>query len=184
MSIRRQMSTAAAVACLSVSAAAPGYAAPSETIAAPLATLTMTSPALAALATGDLTVEPIQPAADTVTTRTDRRAFTMPVMRVSYGRQGRVKSVLLAGGLRVVGESVSIGLSQLQVQVPARQASVRVSSTSIRVPAFDVTRLKATKKKVRGVLVIAPGTSAVLNKQFNTYVFVDGLRFATFESRL
>lgn len=144
----------------------------------------MTSPALVMLTTGELAVEPIQPASDTIPTKLDRRAFSMPVAQVVFNRHGRVKSVRLAGGLRVVGESVSVALSEIQVRIPSRRASVRISSTSLRVQAFDVTRLKVTKKKVSGVLVIAPGTSAVLNAQFSTYVFVDGLRFATFESRL
>ena len=41
-------------------------------------------------------------------------------------------------------------------------------------------KAKVTKKKVRGILLIAPGTASVLNEQFDTYVFSDGMRFARF----
>ena len=37
-----------------------------------------------------------------------------------------------------------------------------------------------TPTKVRGILLIAPGTASVLNEQFDTYVFSDGMRFARF----
>lgn len=183
MSIHKSVTIAALAAGLSVSVVLPGHAA-SPALPAPSATVTMTTPALSMLTAGNLAVEPVQPAADTPTIRANRQAFAMPVVRVVYNRQGRVKSVMLAGGIRVVGQTVSVDLSQMRVRVVSQRATVRVSETAARVPAFDVARLKVTRKAITGVLVIAPGTSAVLNARFNTYVFVDGLRFATFESRL
>jgi hypothetical protein len=136
--------------------------------------LTITPAALDTLADGDLSVAPAG-AADEVAPA----SFAMPVTDVTFRRGGSVKSIRLAGGVTIAGED-SLDLTKFRVNLPAQQASVRASSPGTRIPAFDVVRVKVSKKRVSGVLLIAPGTASVLNAQFDTYVFSDGLRFARF----
>lgn len=143
------------------------------------AELTVTSGAIETLSTGQLTLEP-SGETDTVGETT----FLLPVTDISFNRVGEVKSIRLSGGLKIAGEPITLDLTNFRVNLPSQAASVRASSPDTRIRAFDVARLKVTKKKVTGVLLISPGTSAVLNDQFDTYVFSDGLRFARFEYAL
>lgn len=143
------------------------------------AALTVTSGAIETLSTGQLTLEP-SGGTDTLGDAT----FLLPVTDISFTRTGEVKSIRLSGGLKIAGEPITLDLTNFRVNLPSQAASVRASSPDTRIRAFDVARLKVTKKKVTGVLLISPGTAAVLNDQFDTYVFSDGLRFARFEYAL
>lgn len=145
-------------------------------MAADEAALTVTPAAIAKLNTGQLSVEAAEDT-DTIGLTT----FVMPVTDVIFTRSGDVKAIRLAGGLKISGEPITLDLTDFRVNVPSQQATVRASSPDTRFRAFDVIRLKVTKKKVTGLLLISPGTASVLNEQFDTYVFTDGLRFARFE---
>lgn len=143
------------------------------------AALTVTPGAVETLATGQLS---LAPAGETSTL--GDTTFLLPVTDVTFTRAGEVKSIRLSGGLKIAGEPITLDLTDFRVNLPSQAASVRASSPDTRFRAFDVVRLKVTKKKVTGVLLISPGTAAVLNDQFETYVFSDGLRFARFEYAL
>ena len=137
--------------------------------------LTITPDALASLDNAELSVQAAG-AADEVAPA----SFVMPVTNVTFNRGGGVKAIRMAGGLTIAGQPVSLDLTNLRVNLRAQQASVVASSPGTRIPAFDVVKKNVTKKKVRGILLIAPGTASVLTEQFDTYVFSDGMRFARF----
>jgi hypothetical protein len=162
---RRLLISAAVVALLGV--AAPAYAEGE-------AGLTITDDALATLTDGQLSVEPTA-GADPLGPAT----FALPVTSVSTRPSGAVKTIRLSGGLTISGDATMV-LTNFRVNLKSQQASVRSSSPATRIRAFDVVKVKVTKKRVRGILIIAPGTASVLNAQFDTYVFSDGLRFARF----
>lgn len=143
------------------------------------ATLTVTSGAVQTLETGQLSLEAWE-GTDTVGGTT----FLMPVTDITFTRTGEVRAIRLSGGLTIAGEPTTVDLTNFRVNLPSQAASVRASSPDTRIRAFDVARLKISKKKVTGILLISPGTAAVLNEQFDTYVFSDGLRFARFEYAL
>lgn len=137
--------------------------------------LTITPDTLAQLDNAELSVEAAG-AADEVAPA----SFVMPVTSVKLRPGGGVKAIRLSGGLTIAGEPVSLDLTNMRVNLRAQQASVVASSPGTRIPAFDVVKTKVSKKRVRGILLIAPGTASVLNEQFDTYVFSDGMRFARF----
>jgi hypothetical protein len=143
------------------------------------ASLTVTPGAVQTLETGQLSLEAWD-GTDTVGDTT----FLMPVTDITFTRTGEVRAIRLAGGLTIAGEPTTVDLTNFRVNLPSQAASVRASSPDTRIRAFDVARLKVSKKKVTGVLLISPGTAAVLNEQFDTYVFSDGLKFARFEYAL
>lgn len=143
------------------------------------ASLKITPAAAATLNTGQLTVKPVGDA-DTVGEST----YLLPVTNITFTRDGDVKAIRLSGGLQIAGQPITLDLTNFRVKLPSQQATVRASSPDTRIRAFDVARLKVTKKKVSGLLLISPGTASVLNDQFDTYVFTDGLRFARFEYTL
>lgn len=143
------------------------------------AALTVTAGAVETLATGQLTLE-----ASGETNTVGDTTFLLPVTDITFTRTGEVKAIRLSGGLTIAGEPIALDLTNFRVNLPTQAASVRASSPDTRIRAFDVAKLKVTKKKVTGILLISPGTAAVLNDQFETYVFSDGLRFARFEYTL
>lgn len=163
------------VALAVAGAAVLAVAGPAGAATTDTAGLTMTPEALQTLADGQLSVQPLG-ATDAVAPG----AFAMPVTNVSFRPRGGVKSIRLTGGLTIADSPISMDLRNFRVNLAAQTASVLTSSAPSRIRAFDVVRLKVTKKRVRGVLLIAPGTASVLNEQFDTYVFSDGLRFARF----
>lgn len=158
-------------------ALAAGFAllAPVAPAAADDAGLTISPDTLASLDNAELSVQAAG-AADEVAPA----SFVMPVTSVTLRRGGGVKAIRLSGGLTIAGEPVSLDLTNMRVNLRAQQASVVASSPGTRIPAFDVVKTKVSKKRVRGILLIAPGTASVLNEQFDTYVFSDGMRFARF----
>jgi hypothetical protein len=177
--LSRTAAVTAVVAAVMTTVTAPGHA-DSSLQPGPHALLSITDPALETLASGQLSIDPVG-AAD----ESEPEVFALPLISMTYTKTGAPKVVRLTGGVRIVGEPDVVDLTEFRVRMPARRGSVKVSSPAdTRIPAFDVARLKVTKKKVTGVLLIAPGTSAVLNAQFDTYVFSDGLRFARFEVQL
>lgn len=143
------------------------------------ASLTITPATLATLSDGQLSLEAVGTADND-----GDDTFRLPVSEVTFTRGGEVKSIRLSGGVKIAGEPITLDLTNFRVNLPSQQASVRASSPDTRIRAFDVARLKVTKRKVNGVLLISPGTASVLNDQFDTYVFSDGLRFARFEYSL
>lgn len=163
----RTRSLGIAVAAAAVLVGAPAHA--------DEAGLTMTPEAVQALSAGQLTVAPLGPANEVAP-----GAFSMPVANVAVRPSGSVRAITMSGGLTISDAPSSLDLTKFRVNVPAQVASVRTSLTPGRVRAFDVVRVKVTKKKVKGVLLIAPGAASVLNEEFDTYVFSDGLRFARF----
>lgn len=137
--------------------------------------VSLTSQALQTIDDGELAVAPLGSA------RELRPAvFALPVSKVSLSTSGKLRAIRLIGGLRLSGETGPLDLTKLRLNFSSRRASVRDSVSGLRVAVFDVGRLKFSDGKVRGVLLIAPGASAVFNGQFDTYVFRDGLRFARF----
>jgi hypothetical protein len=143
------------------------------------ATITITPAAVATLNSGQLSVEPVGE-----TDSVGDAKYLLPVTNITFTRGGNVKAIRLSGGVKIAGEPITLDLTNFRVKLPSQQATVRASSPDTRIRAFDVARLKVTKKKVSGVLLISPGTASVLNDQFKTYVFTDGLRFARFEYML
>ncbi|HPQ85876.1 MAG: hypothetical protein H6526_00420 [Actinobacteria bacterium] len=135
----------------------------------------LTPQALQTIDEGELGVAPVGSAQEIAPA-----LFALPVARVSLSRSGKVRAIRLGGGLRLFGEAEPLDLTKLRLNLPARRASVKDSASGSRVAAFDVGKLKVSQRRVRGVLLIAPGASAVFNEQFDTYVFRDGLRFARF----
>ena len=143
------------------------------------AALTITPSALETLAIGQLSVEPSGAAG-----LTGEATYLLPVTDIAFNRVGEVRAIRLAGGVKIAGAPITLDLTNFRVNLPSQQASVRASYPDTRIRAFDVVRLKVSKKRVTGVLMISPGTASVLNDQFDTYVFTDGLRFARFEYAL
>lgn len=137
--------------------------------------LTITPDALASLDNAELSVQAAGAASEVAPA-----SFALPVTNVTFRRGGGVKAIRLSGGVTIAGQPVTLALTNLRVNLRASQASVLASSPGTRIPAFDVVKTRVTKKKVRGTLLIAPGTASVLNEQFDTYVFSDGMRFARF----
>jgi hypothetical protein len=137
--------------------------------------ITLTTPALQTIDESEVAVAPIGPALELAPA-----VFSFPVSKVSRSRSGEVRVIRLSGGLRLSGTATPLDLTKLRLNLAARRASVRDASSGLRVAAFDVGRLRVSDRRVRGVLLIAPGASAVFNEQFDTYVFSDGLRFARF----
>lgn len=143
------------------------------------ASITITPAAVETLTDGQLSLEALGSADEL-----SPAAFQLPVSALTFTRAGQPKSARLDGGVQIQGAPITLDLTKFRVNLPSQRASVRASSPDARIQAFDVARLKVTKKKVSGVLLIAPGTAALLNEQFETYVFTDGLRFARFEFEL
>jgi hypothetical protein len=135
----------------------------------------LTAEALQTIDDGELAVDPVGSAQEIAPS-----VFALPVSKVSVSNSGRVRAIRLEGGLRLSGDASPLDLTNFRLNLPARRASVRDSASGLRVAAFDIDRLKVTDRRVRGVLLIAPGASAVFNEQFDTYVFSDGLRLARF----
>jgi hypothetical protein len=171
--IRALLSGAGAV-CLSLAVGAVG---PVHGQVARDATVdfAVTPGAFQALDEGDLDVASVQPA-----TEADPQTFEIPLKSVTLGATGKPRRVRFTGGIQIQGENSTLQLTNLSINLPKKQASVWISSPDARIQAFDVSRIKATKRTLSGVLLIAPGTAAVLNAEFDTYVFSDGLRFARF----
>ncbi len=140
------------------------------------AELRITPAALETLTDGQLTLEAVGSA-----DATSADTFSLPVAQVSFTSTGEVRSLRLSGGVKISGEPIALDLTNFRVNLPSQQASVKASTPDTRIRAFDVARLKVTRTRVTGVLLISPGTASVLNEQFQTYVFSDGLRFARFE---
>lgn len=143
------------------------------------ASITITDAAVETLTDGRLSLQAMGPADEL-----SPAAFELPVSAMTYTRSGQLKSARFDGGVQIQGAPITMQLTKFRVNVPSQRASVRASSPDTRIQAFDVVRLKVTKKRVSGVLLIAPGTAALLNEQFETYVFTDGLAFARFEFAL
>ncbi len=137
--------------------------------------LAVTTATVQTLDKGALAISSVSPA-----TVPASRVVTMPQKAVAYGPTGTPVRVRLLGGWQIKGETRSVDLTNLRLNLPTKRASVQMSSPNARVNAFDISRVKVTKRHVRGVLLIAPGMSALLNEQFGTYVFSDGLPFARF----
>jgi hypothetical protein len=165
--MRSALATTAAAAAAVVGLAGPAHADDE-------AGLTITDDALTTLTDGELSVQPTAGAAPV-----GPASFAFPVTSVSTRPSGAVKAIRLSGGLTISGEATMV-LTNFRVNLKSQQASVRASSPATRIRAFDVVKVKVNSKRVRGVLIIAPGTASVLNRQFDTYVFSDGLRFARF----
>lgn len=139
-------------------------------------TVKLTSAAAETLAEGGLTASPVRPGLEIAPDW-----FSMPIQETTTSGSGRIKGIRLRGGLSLQGIDTSLRLTRLRLHLGSLRASVKGSAMEQRVKAFDITNLKVTDKAVSGTLLVAPGTSSLLNEQFNTYVFGDGLRFARFK---
>lgn len=139
-------------------------------------TVKLTSAAAETLTEGGLTATPVSPG-----TQIAPDWFLMPVQETTTNRSGRIKGIRLRGGLTLRSIDASLQLTRLRLYLGSLRASVKGSAMDQRVKAFDITNLRITKKKVTGTLLVAPGTSSLLNEQFDTYVFSDGLHFARFK---
>ncbi len=135
--------------------------------------VTITPAALSTLDEGELSVAPVGTAQVIGPAQ-----FSLPVAGVALSGTGKVRRLRLDGGLRLTSDPAAVELTNLRVNLPARRVTVKASSADTRVGAFELANVKVTKRRVKGVLLIAPGAAAVLNEQFDTYVFSDGLRFA------
>lgn len=164
----RPAATAAAV-LLVIAGAGPAVADDESTA------VKLTPQALQTMDEGELAVAPVGSAQEIAPA-----LFALPVAKVALSRSGKVRAIRLGGGLRLTGDAAPLDLTKMRLNLPARRASVKDSASGLRVAAFDVGKLKVSQRRVRGVLLIAPGASAVFNEQFGTYVFSDGLRFARF----
>ena len=145
----------------------------------PVVDFAVTPGAFDALDEGDLDLASVQPATEPVP-----QTFAIPLRSVTLGATGKPRRVRFTGGIEIQGEYSTLQLTNLSINLPRKQASVWISSPDARIQAFDVSRIKVTKRTLSGVLLIAPGTAAVLNAEFDTYVFSDGLRFARFSVEL
>ncbi len=145
----------------------------------PVVDFAVTRGAFEALDEGDLDLASVRPA-----TEPAPQTFAIPLKSVTRGATGKPRRVRFAGGIEIRGEDSALQLTKLSMNLPRKKASVWISSPDARIQAFYVSRIKVTKRTLSGVLLIAPGTAAVLNAEFDTYVFSDGLRFARFSVEL
>lgn len=115
--------------------------------------------------------------------QTETRSFVLPVAKVLFKSNGQVQAIRMRGGIEISGGAGGTVLRKLRISIPAQRASVKVPGEPVRAPLFSLARVKQKKNKVSALLMIAPGASAFLNAQLDTYVFNDGMRFARFTSR-
>jgi hypothetical protein len=174
----RALLTGVGAVCLALAVGAVGPAQAQDSND-PVVDFAVTLGAFQALDEGDLDLASVQPA-----TEADPQTFAIPLKSVTLGAAGKPRRVRFTGGIEIQGEGSALQLTNLSISLPRKQASVWISSPDARIQAFDVSRIKVTKRTLSGVLLIAPGTAAVLNAEFDTYVFSDGLRFARFSVEL
>ena len=169
---------ALAIAVTSASPVGAASTAIDENLTPKGASIRLTPMALEATVEGGLEVASVGAAHQTET-----RSFVLPVAKVIFKPNGVVKAIRMRGGIDISGGTGGTELRKLRLAIPAQRASVKVPGEPLRAPLFGLVRVKQTKNKVSAVLVIAPGASAFLNAQLDTYVFTDGMRFARFTSR-
>jgi hypothetical protein len=142
----------------------------------PSGSMKLTAAATQTLTDGDVTAVPVGRV-----TEIAPDLFAMPIKKKLTTANGRVKAVVLRGGLDLQTADQSLTLSRLRLHLGSLRASVKGLALGQRVKAFDITNLRVNRRSVSGILLIAPGTSSILNDHFNTYVFNDGLRFLRFK---